>query len=193
MDVNCKPCHTGTLLKCSGSSNLCWVLLSSLELLWISLCIHGLEVRKRLGHGSYTKFGHPFSGFLSWTLPSFHFSGEKCSKLWSFKSERVRGFYQSCMMLLTEAHLQTKKEGKKEAERTIQYHFLLLSVNSLLLEAFYCHQVVDFYFLFRVYSCYLCKWQYDRSFSAILSRGICDFIWVYWMLSLRTCGIQKYH
>ena len=60
---------------------------------------------------------------------------------------------------------KTKSWGR--GWRAVQYHFLFSSVKSVLSVAMQCLEVVDFYILFRVYSCFLQKRQYDRSLLSL--------------------------
>lgn len=107
------------------------------------------------------------SGFLSWTLPSFHFWGERCPKLSDFSSQKeIRVSTSPVWCHLLKLTFRLEKYKTKSWGRWVEshsYHFLSSGVKSMLSLAMQCHEVADFSILFRVYSCFPQKRQYDRS------------------------------
>ena len=101
----------------------------------------------------------------------FTFEGKGVPNSLIFQVRKRSGF----LLVLYEATYWSSPSGWKSTKlkvggagwKAVQYHFLFSSVKSMLSVAMQCLEVVDFYILFRVYSCFLQKRQYDRSLLSL--------------------------
>lgn len=160
---------------------------SSFILTWavLSLPLHiWFKGQKEISAWFIHKIWHHFSGFLlSQTLSFSFFQGKSAPQtLQFFKSERVQSFCQTCMMSLTEAHLQAKdvkrtnneRGGKGPCNTTSFFQVSAVSSTYLVSVAFRCHQEIAYYISLRVYDRYLWTWQCDTS---LLSHAQLRNLW----------------